>query len=668
MIQYRQEIDGLRALAVVPVILFHAGFSAFSGGYAGVDVFFVISGYLITSIILTQRAEGSFSLARFYERRARRILPALFLVMLVSLPFAWFFLLPHQLRYFSQSLVATSLFLSNVLFYLKSNYFSEAAEITPLLHTWSLAVEEQFYLVFPLFLIAVGRLGDRWLLRSLWVIAIMSLGLAQVGTLFSPAAAFFLLPTRGWELLVGSLACVYSMRAGSKGPGASLGPAQGGAARMPAPAAQALSLCGLALIVIAIFVFDHNTPFPGLPALVPTVGAALILLFATRQTWVGRLLALKPLAAIGLISYSAYLWHQPVFAFARAISEQELSAWQSAALCALVLPLSVASWYFVETPVRTSRANGGASGRVLAVAAVLLAALFSVLGYIGHKMDGFIDYKMSRIAPDYRRYVIDRNTLGDERIAVWDQRLAGSDRPFDDIKSREGAGKKRLLLLGDSKAEDLYVAMDVNRPLFANLQVRRATLDDECMGLMTSRLRGEAPSLMDRMHAMAAPPNKRCETDIPRLEANKLLENADEVVLSTTWQAHTWQDGARFATQVARPDRPVSVVSVANFNDLPSLSMRVAQRQMDLAAAGRYFYANIRPDWNKPGDDLAQRIKPVPNTRYLEKLNLFCNMKAQTCPMFSKAGEPLVFDGGHVTVRGAEDLGRRLHDAGWFTP
>jgi peptidoglycan/LPS O-acetylase OafA/YrhL len=648
VIKYRREIDGLRALAVLPVILFHAGFSAFSGGYAGVDVFFVISGYLITAIILAQSSEGGFSIARFYERRARRILPALFLVMLVSLPFAWYCLLPHQLRYFSQSLVATTLFLSNVFFYLKSNYFSEAAEITPLLHTWSLAVEEQFYLVFPLFLVAMGRLHERWLVRSLWALALASLALAQLGTSHAPAAAFFLLPTRGWELLIGALASVYAMRAAASDPRA---------LRLPPAAMQGLSLCGLLLIGFAVFAYDAHTPFPGLPALAPTVGAVLILLFADSRTWAGRLLGTRAMVGVGLISYSAYLWHQPLFAFARAISEQDLSAWQSAALCVLVLPLSALSWYFVERPVRSSRRGG----LVLLVAAALLAALFTVLGFIGHRTDGFIDYKVSQIAPQYRHYLIDKRVVVADRIALWDQKLAGSDRPFDAAQ-----GQRRLLILGDSKAEDLYVAMDLKRELFPQLQLRRATLDDECMGLMTSTLQGIKPSLADRLHEMAAPSDKNCKTDMARLAANHLLEDADEVVLSTTWQDHTWQDGARFAIQIAKPARPVSVVSTANFNDLSSLSMRVAAKQLDPAAAGRFFFANIRPDWNKPGDELAATIKPVAHTRYLEKLALFCDLPNKTCPMFSPTGEPYVYDGGHVTIRGAQDLGQRVHEAGWF--
>jgi peptidoglycan/LPS O-acetylase OafA/YrhL len=210
--KYRREIDGLRAVALLPVILFHAGFQAFGGGYVGVDVFFVISGYLITSIILAEKVAGTFSLRSFYERRARRILPALFLVMLVCLPFAWLWLLPSDMKEFSASLVAVSTFSSNVLFWWESGYFDTAAELKPLLHTWSLAVEDQYYLIFPLLLVLTWKLNRTKTMWLLLAVALASLSLAQKGAYASPAATFYMLHTRIWELLVGALLAFYMAR------------------------------------------------------------------------------------------------------------------------------------------------------------------------------------------------------------------------------------------------------------------------------------------------------------------------------------------------------------------------------------------------------------------------------------------------------------------------
>ena len=214
MMKYRPEIDGLRAVAVLPVILFHAGFELFSGGFIGVDIFFVVSGYLITTIIISEMDDGSFSIVNFYERRARRILPALFFVMAACLPPALFWMVASDLKSFGQSLFAVSTFSSNILFWSESGYFDTAAELKPLLHTWSLAVEEQYYIIFPIFLMLTWRFGIRWILVVLSLVFILSLGVAHWGAVYAAhpkilSGTFFLLPTRGWELLVGVFAAFY---------------------------------------------------------------------------------------------------------------------------------------------------------------------------------------------------------------------------------------------------------------------------------------------------------------------------------------------------------------------------------------------------------------------------------------------------------------------------
>lgn len=254
--KYRPEIDGLRSVAVLPVILFHAGLGVFSGGYVGVDVFFVISGYLITTIILGQIVEGRFSLLDFYNRRSRRIMPALFLVMGCTIPAAFLLMLPSQFQDFAQSVAAVGIFSSNILFWLESGYFAAAAELKPLLHTWSLAVEEQYYVLFPLLLLGLWRLGARTALMILGAIFAASLIASQILATRAPGANFYLLPSRAWELLAGSLCAIWIMRRGRSGN-------------------ALLSTLGLALIVASIFIYDSNTPFPSLYALAPVGGTAL---------------------------------------------------------------------------------------------------------------------------------------------------------------------------------------------------------------------------------------------------------------------------------------------------------------------------------------------------------------------------------------------------------
>lgn len=369
---YRREIDGLRAVAVLPVIFFHAGFATFSGGFVGVDVFFVISGYLITGIILSELATDGFSIVRFYERRARRILPALFFVITVSIPLAWLWLLPGDMRDFSDSVLAVAFFFSNILFWLRTDYFATQSTLAPLLHTWSLAVEEQFYLFFPIFLILIWRFARQRILWLIVLLSVLSLALAQWGVTYKPSAAFYLLPTRGWELALG---CALAVFGREKTPHS-----------FAQPLKQVLSLIGLGLIAFSVFFYDESTPSPGLAMLAPAVGTGLIILCATPTTWVARLLGLKPLVAVGLVSYSAYLWHQPLFAFARHRSLHEPDPRMYFVLSALSVGLAWLSWRWVERPFRDKAIVG--RGQVFAFAACGTLAL-AIFGLIGHSSKGY---------------------------------------------------------------------------------------------------------------------------------------------------------------------------------------------------------------------------------------------------------------------------------------
>jgi peptidoglycan/LPS O-acetylase OafA/YrhL len=358
---YRKEIDGLRAIAVVPVILFHAGFEWMRGGYIGVDIFFVISGYLITSILLKEQQQGTFSIVNFYERRARRILPALFIVLLVCLPFAWFWLLPHELKAFGKSMIAVVTFVSNLLFWLETDYFTADRELIPLLHTWSLAVEEQFYIIFPLFLAFFSRKNTLLMVTIVALIALFSLGMTEWGWRYFAEGNFYLIPFRAWELMIGALTAFYLFY-------------------KPQPQGmicQLGSVLGLALIVLAIFFLDKSIPFPSLYALVPTLGTALIILFANDNTWVNKLLSLKLFVMIGLVSYSAYLWHQPLFVFARAYYMEMPNASIMAVLSLVSVLLGYISWRYIEAPFRDKRRF---SQRQIFVASLLVGVVFVLIG------------------------------------------------------------------------------------------------------------------------------------------------------------------------------------------------------------------------------------------------------------------------------------------------
>lgn len=331
--KYRAEIDGLRALAVVPVIMFHAGFELFSGGFVGVDVFFVISGYLISTILIEDIEKKRFSIVNFYERRVRRILPALFFVLFITTIFSYFILFPSDFKDYSESLFYVVIFVSNIYFWRDSNYFSQAAELNPLLHTWSLAVEEQFYVVFPLFLILAWRYGKHRVFWMIVVMAAISFLLSEWGWRNTETANFYLAPTRAWELFAGSIAAFIVQKQGVQ-------------------KNNLLALIGISAIVFSVFSYDETTPFPSAFALVPVIGVVLLLLYADKETLTGKLLGTKALVGVGLISYSAYLWHQPLFALYRQKYSIDLDFFVQSFLIGITFCLAIFSWKFIEKPFR----------------------------------------------------------------------------------------------------------------------------------------------------------------------------------------------------------------------------------------------------------------------------------------------------------------------------
>ncbi|MCA3269878.1 MAG: acyltransferase [Thalassospira sp.] len=439
---YRPEIDGLRALAVLAVILFHAGFPAFSGGYAGVDVFFVISGYLITQLLLADHAAGRMSLRTFYERRARRILPALFLVMAVSVPFAALWLMPEQLLGFFQSLVAVSLFASNFLFWHNSGYFEAAAELKPLLHTWSLSVEEQYYIVFPLILGVIWRYGQRRMVAALFGLLLLSFAASEIAWRNGYAMLnFYLTPFRAWELLIGSLtAALLFQRTAPRLPGA--------------------ALLGLVMITASFVLYDKETPFPSVYALLPTLGAALVLAFARADCAAGRLLSLPPLRGIGLISYSAYLWHFPLFAFYKIRVSHMVSTPAAWLLIGACLALAYLSWRFVEQPFRDKTR---VSRRGIAALSCAGIVLFAGIGLWGHVQRGFPETFAGRLSPEQAvRYsalqtAVRSPTFKDGACKFRGEGLTADFRAqFASCAKTHG---QAVLILGDSHGMDLYNAM-----------------------------------------------------------------------------------------------------------------------------------------------------------------------------------------------------------------
>lgn len=447
---YRPEIDGLRAVAVLAVVIYHAGLGI-SGGFVGVDVFFVISGFLITSLIIKDLEEGTFSIARFYERRARRIIPASTFVVLCSLAAGGFLLFPEKYDQLGQSAVAQSFGLSNIYFWRnKKPYFGgAAADETVLLHTWSLAVEEQFYLFVPLILLALFTLTSRNRLAavlSMLAAGITVSGLASVyGVAYHPQATFYNLPFRAWELLIGSFLAVLP------------------ATRLSARhwLRECATAVGCLAILVTCVIYTNHTPFPGLTAIPPCVGAALIIWANARQpdapipTWIGRLLGSPPIVFVGLISYSLYLWHWPLLAFSNSMAIRSLTLGEKLALVVLSFVLAVLTWHFVETPFRTKTVC--ASRRAIFIFSGMTLAICGTLGAVIHAMDGV----PQRIAWVFGNHFPD-NPIAE--AAEWDctftaqQIRAGRIAFFGDVNS---SMPPQLAVWGDSHAMCALPAFDL---------------------------------------------------------------------------------------------------------------------------------------------------------------------------------------------------------------
>jgi peptidoglycan/LPS O-acetylase OafA/YrhL len=434
---YRRDIDGLRAVAVLLVLASHLETKPL-GGYIGVDVFFVISGYLISASILSDMQAGRFSIAAFYERRIRRIFPAMLAMLLVTTALAWHYLLPAENVLYAQSLLASIASGSNFLFWHEGGYFDLPATIKPLLHTWSLSVEEQFYVLFPLFLVAMRRWLPGSLKRGIVTISLLSLLAACFTVPNHDVAAFFFAPLRAWELLIGT---ILSQR------------------YLPALRSvlsrELAGGIGLALILVPAFLYTTDTAFPGLTAIPPCLGAALIIAAGeTGTSLAGRLLSLPPIRFIGLISYSLYLWHWPLIVFQEngALIVPENTPRRLMKLVVVLVSIAVAtlSWKFVEQPFRAGRWRPNRR-QLFASAAIASGALAAV----GAAMLAFHGMP-NRLPPDARSVAA---LLEVQPHAAGETCFLQPDNTFDDFNQRRCLaavqGKPSILIAGDSHANML---------------------------------------------------------------------------------------------------------------------------------------------------------------------------------------------------------------------
>jgi peptidoglycan/LPS O-acetylase OafA/YrhL len=612
--QYRPEIDGLRAIAVIPVILFHGGLSIFSGGFVGVDVFFVISGYLITNIIIKDLYKENFSLVEFYERRARRILPALFSVMLFCIPLAWLWLMPSDMKNFSESLISTSLFSSNFLFWKESGYFDVTSELKPLIHTWSLAIEEQFYILFPIFLIMTWRLGSKILISLLIIIFCISLALGHWGSFNHPTAAFFLLPTRGWELLMGCIISFFLWQRNHK---------------LNLRISQILSFSGFILICFSIFIFDKSTPDPSILNLLPTLGTALIILYAVNGTFIYSLLSNKILVGIGLISFSMYLIHQPLFAFAKyKFQSENLNSYLWIVL-GLTFILSYLNWKLIETPFRNRAIFSRKSIFSMSAMGIMV---FIIIGIAGILTDGF-----SGRFTNYEQKILAQYTDASKYV---NSRFYNLDIAFDSLNDTPN-----ILIIGDSFGEDLVNAL-YESDLDKKYSISTKKIPAHCGNLFVESNLTEYIRDQDITS---------CQQGYKDKILLQRIKNASEIWLVSSWRS--WHV----------PFIPKSLENIKKIND--DAKIKVFGR--------KHFGKRNAHEWiASTGLNIDQllSIKNLPqshsaiNSEMREVIDaqefidiswMICGSETE-CSNKSPEGLPISYDGVHLTKAGARYLGEKL--------
>jgi len=432
-LSYRPEIDGLRAIAVVSVILYHAQFkffdyNFFTGGFIGVDIFFVISGYLISSLIFKELSlTGNFSFAHFYERRVRRILPVLFFIMLISILFAWIYLLPIPFVDYANSILSSIFFISNFYFhYTGTIYGAEIGLLKPFLHTWSLSVEEQFYLIFPVFIFLCFKFIKQYVTLILILGFILSLVISHWGSYNYPSFNFYSLPTRSWELLAGVFLAKLEMNY-TRSKNRYLN--------------EILTLVGFVLIGCSIIYFDEKTLHPSLYTLCPIIGVMLILWFSNEKEFITKLLSSKLFVGTGLISYSLYLWHFPLLAFART-KHPLISDYDKFEILILIIILSIITFFLIEKPFRNKKII---NSKFLIFTILLLIVSYLSFYTLTIKSQGFED----------RLHVFLKKEL---KTAPWETLTNNGKMCFDRKNNHCSFNKqykKKLYLIGDSSLESI---------------------------------------------------------------------------------------------------------------------------------------------------------------------------------------------------------------------
>lgn len=599
---YRRDIDGLRALAVLPILFNHVGVKGFGGGYVGVDIFFVISGFLISGILARDIVASDFSIAAFYRRRVLRIFPALFAMLAVVSILCLPVLMPGEMLRFGKSVIGATFFSSNFVFYGEAGYFDTASHSKPLLHTWSLGIEEQFYILWPWLMLLAARKGRRAMIGAMAATALLSFAYALWQVPRDMEGAFYLLPARAWELALGGLVALLPARQISRW------------------LREALTLLGGALIAYAILRFFPPIAFPGATALVPCIGAALLIRFAPG-TLAGRMLSLGPVVMIGQISYSLYLWHWPVIVLSEiGLFLRPTPVVMAGQVIASVL-LAIASWRWIEQPFRhmqgmSDRAVLGRAAATMGVALGIGLVLLSGQGLAG------------RFTPQEQRLAAyaDRDyEAGFRRGSCF---IISAEDAFDRDRCMVAArGRPSVLLVGDSMAAHYWPGLARYQDRFAISQATMA---------------GCVPNLYP------ADSRRRCEQFFRRMILSTRIHKPSILILSGNWQGFDMPLLRHSLPILRQLGVPVLLIGPVPHYDTALPRLLVSAMRLD------------RP--RLPNDALHEQTFEVDRDMaamaaengiaYFSPLSQLCGHAR--CRTFARPGVPLQFDYGHLSPAGSQ--------------
>ncbi|MEJ5174868.1 acyltransferase family protein [Erwinia sp. MYb416] len=616
--KYRADVDGLRALAVLPVIAYHMGIGGIPGGFTGVDIFFVISGYLICGIIYNSAMSGNFSYLDFYKRRCLRILPPLFVVLLAVMIFGYYHLLPAQFTDLSNSALAALLSASNIFFWKTTGYFDGPADLKPLLHTWSLAVEEQFYILFPIILLLVIRLFRNRTTQVMLLVIAGSLLLSIYGVTRKPTFTFYMLPTRAWEMALGGIIAIAGLEAKT--------------AHYRTGVKHAMSLSGLALILFGFLWLDTTLPFPAWNALYPCLGSFLIIL-AGQQSVVSRLLALKPVVYIGMISYCLYLWHWPIIVYSRMFFNFEPGV-RELVILALTFGLAVASRYLIEIPFRY-KLSYISPGRIVAASVIWLAVMASGALYKGHISNSSGQFSPAALAlAQYSEYSkMPEFDYQYRRGQCFVDGKSEEDKPFDrEFCLKTSPTAKNYVMIGDSHAAHLWRAISLAAGDGVN--VIQAT-SAGCKPLYQQSLRNPCTRLVDYVYDQWIAEH-----------------HIDGIIISARWAP---EDIAPLrATLEHLKSRSGNIIvmgpTVEYTEALPDLLAYQTDGRKDLVASS--IKKEIRGT-----DEQMRTAMAEQGTPYISVYSIVC--PGNICRGLASDGHPTSNDYGHFTLSGAKDVAKQ---------